>query len=169
MLSSPGVQRYLSGNTNTNAWLASPAEKEIEVKPSFSLFPASGFFSHIPTNQSHWLMGQQRSASPSRSINLQDVVKGDHSEWLRSGSSTLTEKSTHASPLDSVRQAYSRMRTADWLLGGERKDGLSASSDKSWTICSTESSLSSTSSLQSGGQGQVPLMDVSAWIYQKSL
>lgn len=167
---SPGVQKYLSGNINTNAWLANPVVEEVGPQPSTN---TGGFFSHIPSNQSHWLLDSKRGSSPSLSIDLKNIVKKDHREWLRSGSSALTEKSTTipASPLDGLCQSYSRMSTADWLLGGKRQDSNCSSSDKSWTSCSSESSLSSISSLQSmtAPCQQIPPVDLAAWIYQKCL
>ncbi|XP_070187590.1 uncharacterized protein [Littorina saxatilis] len=170
----PGIQSYLNSNINNNTWLARPQQEEKEEEVQLSTDTGS-FFSHISRNKSDWLrntQGKGSYSSPSRAIDLRNAAKADSNMWLRSGSSRLTEKSTTlpSSPLDSLRQSHSHMTTADWLLGGERRDDDASKSDKSWTVCSSESSLSSVSSLQSVSSGcQAPPPDLAAWIYQKCL
>ena len=130
-------------------------------------------FSHISSNKSDWLLDGKRGSHPSCSIDLKHIVKEDHKEWLKSGLSSLTEKSTTitASPLDSLSQSYSRLSISDWLMGGKKHDSDGTLSEKSWTACSSESSLSSNSSLQSmkALSQQIPPVDLGSWIYQECL
>lgn len=172
----PGVQKYLNSSISSSLWLAGAGEREVEAQPSPS--DSAQFFSHISSNTSDWLLSDQRrgrNTNPSQAIDLQKAAKKSISQWLRSGSSSMTEKSlsstttTHKSPLDSLLHSFGQLSTSDWLLGRQRQDSEGSESALSWRVLSDspQSSTLSLHSVTSSGR-QIPPLNLASWVFQQN-
>lgn len=185
-----GSLKFMNSSTNNiSAWLLRPMAEEgmMDQQPP-SLLTTSNYFSHISTATSDWLhhsSRMERISTVKPEISFRSV--GDPRVWLNSASAAafLEERTTSnipSSPIDSFYLMHSHFTTSDWLLGrggqGNRDCNSPLLSEKSWTGCSTESSLSSASTASSlhlppsptviTGQ-PVPPVDLAAWIYQECL